>query len=62
MLDFVTPTGVIISVGTISNMLIKDNDQFHQGKPDLGTARLDATLFLATSAGSTWQAQAGKLQ
>jgi regulator of replication initiation timing len=38
ILDFFQYAGVSISDGTISNMLIKDNDQFHQEKKDLVTA------------------------
>lgn len=45
ILDFFTNAGVVISAGTISNMLIKDNDQFHQEKKDLVTAGLESTEY-----------------
>jgi hypothetical protein len=41
--DFFQTAGVVISAGTISNMLIKDNEQFHQEKKDLVTAGLEST-------------------
>lgn len=43
ILDFFMNASVVISAGTISNMLIKDNDQFHQEKKDLVTAGLEST-------------------
>jgi hypothetical protein len=45
ILDFFKNAGVVISAGTISNMLIKDNDQFHQEKKDLVTAGLESTEY-----------------
>ena len=43
--DFFTNAGVLISAGTISNILIKDNDHFHQEKKDLVIAGLESTAY-----------------
>jgi hypothetical protein len=45
ILDFFTNAGVLISAGTISNILIKDNDRFHQEKKDLVIAGLESTEY-----------------
>ncbi len=46
--DFFHYAEVDISAGTISNMLIKDKDEFHQEKQELVTAGLESTEFQQT--------------
>jgi hypothetical protein len=46
--DFFEYADVSISDGTISNMLIKDKDQFHQEKKDLVTAGLESGEYQQT--------------
>jgi hypothetical protein len=46
--DFFHYAEVDISVGTISNMLIKDKDEFHQEKQELVTAGLESTKHQQT--------------
>ena len=46
--DFFHHAEVDISAGTISNMLIKNQDEFHQEKHDLVTAGLESTEFQQT--------------
>ena len=48
ILDFLTNVGVDISAGSISNILIKDNEQFHQEKTDIINAGLESTDYQQT--------------
>jgi len=45
ILDFLTNVNVDISAGTISNILIKDKDQFHQEKIEIVNAGLESTDY-----------------
>ena len=45
ILDFLQNVGVDISAGTISNILIKNNEQFHEEKKKLVAAGLESTDF-----------------
>lgn len=45
ILDFLTNVNVDISAGTISNILIKDKEQFHQEKIDIVNAGLESTDY-----------------
>ncbi len=46
--EFFTHAGIFISIGKISNMLIKDHQQFHQEKTALVDAGLQTTVYQAT--------------
>ena len=48
ILDFLTTVGVDISAGSISNILIKDKEQFHQEKTDIVNAGLESTDYQQT--------------
>ena len=48
ILDFLTNVNVNISAGTISNILIKDNEQFHQEKIEIVNAGLESTDYQQT--------------
>ena len=48
ILDFLTNVGVSISAGSISNILIKNNEQFHQEKTDIVNAGLESTDYQQT--------------
>jgi hypothetical protein len=45
ILEFARNGKIIISAGTISNMLIKDKEQFHEEKEQIRRAGLDATTY-----------------
>lgn len=46
--EFFTHAGIFISIGKVSNMLIKDHQQFHQEKTDIVEAGLQTTVYQAT--------------
>jgi len=46
--EFFTHAGIFISMGKISNMLIKDHQQFHQEKTAIVEAGLQTTVYQAT--------------
>jgi hypothetical protein len=46
--DFFSHVGIFISIGKISNILIKDHQQFHQEKTDIVAAGLQTTIYQAT--------------
>ncbi len=48
ILDFLTNVGVNISAGSISNILIKDNEQFHEEKTEIVNAGLESTEYQQT--------------
>lgn len=48
ILDLLTNVGVSISAGSISNILIKDNEQFHKEKTDIVNAGLESTEYQQT--------------
>lgn len=48
ILDFLTNIGVDISAGSISNMLIKDKEQFHEEKTEIVNAGLESTEYQQT--------------
>ncbi len=48
ILDFLTNVGIDISAGSISNILIKDKEQFHEEKTDIVNAGLESTEYQQT--------------
>lgn len=48
ILDFLTNAGVDISAGSISNILIKNNEQFHEEKTEIVNAGLESTNYHQT--------------
>jgi len=45
ILDFLHNSKIIISAGTVSNMLIKDKEEFHEEKEQIVRAGLEATIY-----------------
>jgi len=45
ILDFLHNSKIIISAGTVSNMLIKDKEDFHEEKEQIVRAGLEATIY-----------------
>jgi hypothetical protein len=48
ILDFLINVGIDISAGSISNILIKDNEQFHEEKTEIVNAGLESTEYQQT--------------
>jgi len=48
ILELLTNAGIKISAGTVSNILIKDQQSFHQEKSDIVNAGLQSTVYQAT--------------
>jgi len=48
ILEFLTNVGIYISKGTVSNILIKDHQSFHQEKTEIVDAGLQSTVYQAT--------------